>query len=71
MMPSPALNVKLVALERRLSTSQTEDGEGQELSLTADSPAKENATTQFPCTLLELTPPTSFPCQTMLQLRLI
>ncbi|KAI1087972.1 fungal-specific transcription factor domain protein [Rostrohypoxylon terebratum] len=43
-----ALRSRILALERRLSTSQTEDGEGQELSLTADSPTKENATAQFP-----------------------
>ncbi|KAI0838354.1 fungal-specific transcription factor domain protein [Hypoxylon sp. FL0890] len=45
-----ALRSRIVALERRLSTSQTEEGmttDGHDLGLTADSPAKENVTTQF------------------------
>ncbi|KAI0886807.1 fungal-specific transcription factor domain protein [Annulohypoxylon maeteangense] len=43
-----ALRSRIVALERRLSTSQNEDGDGQELSLTSESPVKENASAQFP-----------------------
>ncbi|KAI1097371.1 fungal-specific transcription factor domain protein [Jackrogersella minutella] len=46
-----ALRSRIVALERRLSTSQTEDGvttDENDLGLTEDSPAKENAATQYP-----------------------
>ncbi|KAI2463365.1 fungal-specific transcription factor domain protein [Annulohypoxylon bovei var. microspora] len=42
-----ALRSRIVALERRLSTSQTEDVDGHELGLT-ESPIKENVTAQFP-----------------------
>ncbi|KAI1210245.1 fungal-specific transcription factor domain protein [Annulohypoxylon truncatum] len=43
-----ALRSRIVALERRLSTSQNEDGDGHELGLTTESPEKENVTAQFP-----------------------
>ncbi|KAK6953535.1 hypothetical protein Daesc_005840 [Daldinia eschscholtzii] len=45
-----ALRSRIVALERRLSTSQSEDSStanGHELGLTADSPTKEGISTQF------------------------
>ncbi|KAI1413390.1 fungal-specific transcription factor domain protein [Hypoxylon sp. FL1857] len=45
-----ALRSRIVALERRLSTTQAEDGmttDGHDLGLTAESPAKEAATAQF------------------------
>ncbi|KAI2635662.1 fungal-specific transcription factor domain protein [Hypomontagnella submonticulosa] len=46
-----ALRSRIVALERRLSTSQLDDGltaDGHELGLASGSPVKENVSTQFP-----------------------
>ncbi len=57
------LNLKLVALERRLSTSQVEESlmtEGYEIGSTENSPVRENSTTQFHRMCLVLTRLTFF-----------